>query len=185
VVHLDQVVVDRLRDADAAEIVAVGARRFGQPVGCVGRVVAANVEKVAGVERAEGGQRPVQVFVGETVATRAEDAGGRVRQRIEDAARLVPEVDVLAREQAFDPVAKPDDLTDPIARVEGGPDDAKERTIDDGGRSARLPDDECLAGGCCQQSAPSLPRSVGGGNAGCLERADDRPQESRQVGRAA
>ena len=126
-------------------------------MGRVRRVVAADVEEVAGVERAKGGQRPVEVLVGEAVATRAEDARRRVRKGVEEAGRLVAEVDVLPCEQPLDPVAEPDDWTDPIAGVQGGPDDAEKRTIDDGGRSARLPDDECFAGGCYQRCAPSLP----------------------------
>jgi len=181
-VHLDEVVVDRLRDSDATEIVARGARRLGQPMGRIRRVVAADVEEDAGVELAESRQRPVEVFVGEAVAAGAEDARRGVCERVEEAGRLVSEVDVLPREQPLNAVAEPDDRADPLASVERGLDDAEERAIDDGGRSAGLPDDECSTGRCCQGCISSLPRSVGGGDARRLERPDDRPQESRQIG---
>jgi hypothetical protein len=94
-VHLDQVVVDRLRDADAGEIVAGSAGGLGDPMAGVRRIVAADVEEVPGVELAERGQRPVQVRVSKSVAARSEDAGRRLAERIQEVRRLAPEVDVL------------------------------------------------------------------------------------------
>jgi hypothetical protein len=146
VVHPNQVVVHRLRHADTDEVVADRTRTLGQPVARIGRVVAADVEKVPSVERLKSVQRPVQIVVAELVATRAEDAGRGVGQTIEEVRRLAPEIDGIAGQQSLDAVAQTDDRPDLGGRLRRSLKNSKERTIDDGGGTARLADDQCATG---------------------------------------
>jgi hypothetical protein len=142
VVHPDEIVVDRLRDADAGQVVAGRAGPLGKLMGGVRGVVAADVQEVARPDRLEGRQRLVDVVAGQLVAARAEDAGRRLAEGVQEARRLGPQIDGLAGEQPFDAVSEPDDPSDGVAGFQRGPDDAEQRAVDDGGRPAGLADDE-------------------------------------------
>jgi hypothetical protein len=142
VVHPDQIVVDRLRDADAGQVVARRAGPLGELVGRVRRVVAADVEEVARPERRERRQRLIDSVAGQFVAARSQDAGGRLAEGVQEAGRLGPQIDGLAGEQPFDAVPEPDDPADGVAGLQRRLDDPEQRAIDDGGRPAGLADDE-------------------------------------------
>jgi hypothetical protein len=154
-IHLHEVVVHRLRDADAGEIVAGGAGALGQPMRRVGRVVAADIEEVACTKRLERRQRPIEVVVYELVPARAQDAGRRDGESVQETWRLRAEIDEVAGEQPFDAVAEADNLSNRLAGSERGADDPEERAVDDGGWPAGLADDEGLVCRDCQRSVPS------------------------------
>jgi hypothetical protein len=115
-------------------------------MGRVRRVVAANVQEDPDVQCSQCRERPVEVVVGELVATRAEDARRGIGQRLQEVRRLPPQIDVGAGEQSFDAVPQANDGADPLSRIKRLTDDPEQRSIDDGGRPARLTDDECPSG---------------------------------------
>ena len=135
-----QVVVDRLRHADAGQRVA---EFFGEPrdlEGRVGRIVAAVVEEPAHVVRLEHLQQAlVARAVGfqrlELHAAGTERAARRVGEGADRRQRLFRGVDQLLAQRAEDPVARGQHLD--LAGA-GGRDDRRRGGVDDGGDAARL-----------------------------------------------
>ena len=83
VVVLQEIVVDRLRHVEAAELVAGGGRLLAHDAAGVGQVVAADIEEIADVVRAAAVEDLLAIGLVRLVAGRAERGGGRARDRLE------------------------------------------------------------------------------------------------------
>jgi hypothetical protein len=138
VVRAGEVVVDRLRDADDAQLIALLLRQLGDLVGRVLGVVAADVEEIADVVGLEDLDDALEVLLLlELVAARAERRARRVAERPDLLLRLGRQVHHVLLEDAEDAVQAAVDLLDRLM-VERLGHDAGQARVNDGGGAARL-----------------------------------------------
>ena len=138
VVRAGQVVVDRLRDADHPELVALLLGQLGDLVGGVLGVVAPDVEEIADVVGLEDLDHALEVLLLlELVAAGPEGRPGRVAQGPDLLLRLRGQVDDVLLEDAQDPVEAAVNFLDGLVVERLGHDSGQAR-VDDRGRTARL-----------------------------------------------
>ncbi len=138
-----QVVVDRLRHADASDRIAQGLPDLRDLEGGVHGVVAAVVEEISNVVRLEDLDEAlvfgaVLLEALELEACRAEGARRGVAQPADGCGAFLAHVDEILREGADDAVAAGVDLTDVLRLLHRGLDDTGSGGVDDGGYTARL-----------------------------------------------
>ena len=138
VVGAGKVVVDRLRHANHAQLVALLLRELRNLVGGVLGVVAPYVEEVADVVGLEDLQHALKVLLLlELVAAGAEGGTRSVAEGADLLLRLRGEVDQVLLEDAEDAVQAAVDLLNGLV-VESLGHDAGQASVDDGGRTTRL-----------------------------------------------
>ena len=136
VVGAGQVVVDGLRDAHAANLIAVAQHELGDLVAGIHGVVAAVVEEVADVVLLEHLQDLdvvglVHIGVGQLVAAGAQRGGGGVLQEAQLLGILQPHIEQAVSQHALDAVLRAQHLRDG-AGLQRRVDDAVGAGIDDG-----------------------------------------------------
>ena len=133
-----EVVIDRLRHADDAELVALLLGELGNLVCGVLRVVAADVEKVADVVRLEDLEDAFEVLLFlEFVAAGAEGGAGGVAEGADLLLGLGGEIDQVFLQDAEHAVQRAVDFLDALV-VQSLRDDAGDAGIDDGGGATGL-----------------------------------------------
>ena len=138
-----QIVVDGLRHVHRNQRIAHAFRELRHLETGIGRVVAAVVEKVADVVRAEDFDQPfvlgaILVEARELIAAGAERARGRVLESGDRAGRLASRVDQVLRQRADDAVAAGIKASDLRCVIAGGFDDCAGRRVEHGGHTAGL-----------------------------------------------
>ena len=133
-----EIVIDRLRDADDAELVALRLRELGDLVGGVLGVVAADVEEVADVVRLEDFKDAVEIgLLLELVTAGAEGGAGRVLEGADLLLGLGREVDQVFLENTEHAVERAVNLLDALM-VERFGNDAGDAGVNDGGGATGL-----------------------------------------------
>ena len=107
VVVADQVVVDGLGDVDGAQRVARFVRLFTDDAHGIGRVVAANIEEMLDLVRAQHLEDGVAVFRIRFVARRAQGRGGCGGDQFEVVAGFLGQVDEVLIDDAPNAVTRP------------------------------------------------------------------------------
>ena len=157
------VVVDRLGDADADEVQAPLVGEFGDLVGRVHRVVAADVAEIADVVGLEDFDQAVEVLLlrfAELVAAGADRAGRRRHPQQGDfVGGLAGEVEQFFLEHAFDAVPAGVDRAD-LRKAAGRLDQPAEAVVDHGRRAARLGDDHVASFGHAQRLRQAFSRKA-------------------------
>jgi hypothetical protein len=114
VIHLRQVVVDRLRDGDDAQILPARLGSLRQPQRRLGGVVATDRCEDGDTKFLETVERALDLIVGLPMAARPERRRRRPPQALETIASDFREIGELASENPLDAMSRPEDLPDLI-----------------------------------------------------------------------
>jgi hypothetical protein len=114
VVHLRQVVVDRLRDGDDAQVLPARGRTNAQPQRRLSSVVAADRCEDRDAKLMERVERSLDLIVSLTMTTRPERRRRRPPQALETIAIDCGKIDELASENPLDAMPRPKDRPDLI-----------------------------------------------------------------------
>ena len=137
VVVLDQIVVDRLRNMDAAQRVSSGLCFFADDAHGVRRIVATDIEEMADAVRAQDLEDLVAISGVGLVARRAQCRARRVRDQFEVVAGFLGQVDEVFIDDAAHAMPGAIDQFD-LMLAPCFEDDTNQRLVDDCGRSAAL-----------------------------------------------
>ena len=133
----------------ADQIQPAFASQFGDLVGGVHRVVAADVDEVAdvvGFEDVDATREILRLLLLQLVAAGADRSGGRrVAQQRDLVGRLGGQIEQFFLQHAFDAVVSPVDGAD-FRHLASGLDDAAQRVVDDRTGAAALGDHQVLGG---------------------------------------
>ena len=140
VVRAEQVVIDRLRHADAAHIVTLPGRVLRHAMERVHRVVPADHEEIADVEFLKPLENHREIRLLHLVPRRTQRRRRRPAQRRHDLLTLGSKINQVPRHKAFNPPAHAKHARD-FCHAGAAVNDSRQTGVDNAGRPARLADE--------------------------------------------